>query len=290
MFNNFAEYVRVLTDAISAVHPMPLYINSPWWPSYVIPVFLDRCPNLALVGIDGVFAPNEPNMLSASQLGRNLPFAAENPTENPKTRLNLDVLPYYSLIGQQGIGNLLWECGRPHTVVEDPQARQRYGAALYPIRWAQSPVARARGTTNFLGWYVIRDIATDLTTDIFGNFLPAKTDGRIAQKTRLFVRDGKQSRVVDGDHFAASLGDLKLEISDSAAGIVVRTAPTEMVLAVPKGRVAVQAPGPLQVTAGRFERDQWLPEREFKPTTQGKAHIFQLNEPKVLRVKYVGAQ
>ena len=31
-------------------------------PPYVIPIFLDRCPNLALVGIDGVFAPNEPDV------------------------------------------------------------------------------------------------------------------------------------------------------------------------------------------------------------------------------------
>ena len=147
MFRSFADYVRVLTDAITAVHPLPLYVNSPWWPPYVIPIFLDRCPNLGLVGIDGVFAPNEPNCFSRSQLGRNIPFAAENPTENSKTRFNLDVLPYYSLIGQQGIGNLLWECGPPHTVVEDPQARQRYGAALYPIRSAQAPIARCAERT-----------------------------------------------------------------------------------------------------------------------------------------------
>ena len=220
MFRSFADYVRVLTDAITAVYPLPLYVNSPWWPPNVIPIFLDRCPNLALVGIDGVFAPNEPNMLSRSQLGRNIPFAAENPTENPKTRINLDVLPYYTLVGQQGIGNLLWECGPPHTVVEDSQARERYGSALFPIRWAQAPIARARGTENLLGWYAVRDIATDVTTDVFGNFVPAKKDATIVQKNRLFVREGTHSRTVEGDRFVATLGGLRIDVCDSAAGIV----------------------------------------------------------------------
>lgn len=197
MFRSFADYARVLTDAIAAVHPLPVYVNSPWWPPHVIPLFLDRCPNLALVGVDGVFAPNEPNMLSRSQVGRNIPFAAENPTEEPKTRINLDVLPYYSLIGQQGIGNLLWECGSPHTVVEDANARQRYETALYPIRWAQAPIAKARGTENLAGWYAIRDIAAEVTTDVFGNFIPLKTNGPVVAQHRFFVREGTQWRIED---------------------------------------------------------------------------------------------
>ena len=161
-------------------------------------------------------------MLSRSQLGRNIPFAAENPTENPKTRINLDVLPYYSLIGQQGIGNLLWECGPPHTVVEDAKARHRYGAALYPIKWAQVPIAKARGTENLVGWYAIRDIASDVTTDAFGNFIPAKTNGLVVAKDRFFVREGKQGRIEEATKFTMALDPVRIEVSQATAGIVAR--------------------------------------------------------------------
>ena len=286
MFHSFADYVRVLSDAITDIYPLPLYINSPWWPPHVIPIFLDRCPNLAMVGIDGVFAPNEPNMLSRSQLGRNIPFAAENPTENPKTRINLDVLPYYSIIGLQGIGNLLWECGPPQTVMEDPKARKRYGDALYPIRWAQTPIAKARGTDNLVGWHVIRDIADDATTDIFGNFVPAKTTSTVVQKSRLFVREGMNSRIVCTNRFSTILGDIGIAVGDSDAGIIARIATTEVVLAIPNGRVAVETPRPLQATEGRFDGDRWIPEREFVARIENKAVVFDLREPKVILLKY----
>lgn len=286
MFHSFADYVRVLTDAITAAHPLPLYLNSPWWPPEVIPIFLERCPNLALVGIDGVFAPNEPNMLSRSQGGRNIPFASENPTENPKTRLNLDVLPYYSLVGQMGIGNLLWECGPPHTVVEDAAARQRYGDALYPIRWAQEPIARARGTEHFVGWYAIRDIAADVTTDVFGNFVPVKPTGRTVEKDRLFLRDGRQSRILEADRFATRLGDVQLRISDAPTGIVVRRSPTELVMALPRGKVELQGPRPLQATEGRFDRDRWQPGSAPPRRSRGGTLSFELARPEVIRIEH----
>jgi hypothetical protein len=252
----------------------------------VIPIFLDRCPNLALVGIDGVFAPNEPNMLSRSQLGRNIPFAAENPTENPNTRINLDVLPYYSIIGQQGIGNLLWECGPPQTVMEDPQARKRYGDALYPIRWAQTPIAKSRGTENLVGWHVIRDIAEEVTTDIFGNFVPAKKTATVVQKRRLFVREGMNSRFVGTNRFSTILGDIGIEVGDSDAGIIARISPTEVVFAIPNGRVVVEAPRPLQATEGRFDGDRWMQDRECTVRPENKAVVFDLREPKVILLKY----
>jgi hypothetical protein len=286
MFHSFADYARVLTDAITDTYPLPLYLNSPWWPPHVIPIFLDRCPNLAFIGIDGVMAPNEPNMLTRSQVGRNLPFAAENPTEEAKTRLNLDVLPYYSLIGQQGIGNLLWECGRPHTVVEDPDARRRYGAALYPLHWAQSPIARNRGTENLIGWYLIRDLAPNLTTDPFGNYVSAKEGASVVQRSRLFVREGAQSRLVDATRFTTSLGDLRLDVSEAAAGIITRIAPNQVVLAVPQGHVAVTGPRTVQATEGRFERDRWLPERTFAVQANGPATVLEIREPKVILLKY----
>jgi hypothetical protein len=284
MFHSFASYVRALTEAITAIYPLPLYVNSPWWPPRVIPIFLDNCPNLALVGIDGVFSPNEPNDFSASQVGRNLPFAAENPTENPHTRMNLDVLPYYSLIGQEGLGNLLWECGPPYTVVEDAPARQRYGSALYPIRWAQAPIAKARGTDNLLGWYRVRNIATNVTTDVFGNFVPAKPGACVVAATRMMVREGAQTRLVAVDQFAAALGELRFTVSDSTAGIIVRSKPTEWVIAVPHGRILVQGPRRFSAVQGHFDGNRWRPGGPFGSQTEGDAAVLEINEPKVLQL------
>ncbi len=238
------------------------------------------------MGIDGVFAPNEPSIFSDSQIGRNVPFAAENPTENPKTRINLDVLPYYTLIGQQGIGNLLWECGPPHTVVEDSQANQRYGSALFPIRWAQAPIAKGRGTENLIGWYLIRDIAADGTTEVSGNFALTNKDGTAVQKNRLFVREGTRSRTVEGNRFTATLGDLQIEVCDSTAGIITRLSSTEVVLAIPNGHVVVEGPRPVQAAEGRFERDRWLSKRVFPARRAGNTAAFEINEPKVLLLRY----
>ena len=286
MFRSFASYVRVLTDTITDAYPLPLYVNSPWWPPRVIPTFLEESPNLALVGVDGVFSPNEPNMLSRSQGGRNVPFAAENPTENPETRINLDVLPYYSIIGQLGIGNLLWECGPPHTVVEDPQARNRYRAALYPIRWAAIPIARARGTANLGGWFALRDIASDVTTDVFGNFVPVKPEGSILRTNRWFVREGRTSRVDGTDRLALALGDLKFDIRDATAGILVRLDLGRVVLAVPKGNIAVEGPRPIQATRGRFDEDQWRSEGTFVMEHESNHTLLKVSEPTVVQLTY----
>jgi hypothetical protein len=284
MFHSFASYVRELTDAITAVDPLPLYLNSPWWPPHVIPIFLDNCPQLALVGVDGVFAPNEPNIFSRSQVGRNLPFASENPTENPKTRINLDVLPYYSLIGQQGIGNLLWECGPPFTVVDDPPARQRYGAALYPLRWAQAPIAEARGSDHLLGWYLIRDISTNVTTDVFGNFIPAQPAAPVVAGTHLFIREGARTRQTEAAHWESTLGRLKFSVTDSAAGIIVHTAPQVWVIAVPHGRIAIEGARSFRIEEGRYEGNQWHPEGAFAFRTEGTTTVLEVKEPKVLQL------
>lgn len=286
MFRSFADYVRVLTDSIAAIYRLPMYVNSPWWPPHIIPYFLDRCPNLDLVGIDGVLTPREPNMLSLSQVGRNVPFAAENPTENPEVRMNLDVLPYYTVVGRPGLGSLLWESHAPHTVVDDPDARRRYAAALYPIKHAQVPIARARGTGNLLAWYVLREVAAEVTTDVFGNFVPLRKSDRVVARARTFVREGKQTRAVESDELTASLGELTVGVSGSAAGIVVRRGPRELVLAVPGGRVTLGPVGAVQAEEGRFEADRWVAERPFAVQRVGSLVVFEVREPAVIRVKY----
>lgn len=285
MFHSFADYVRVLTDAITAIHPLPLYVNSPWWNPRVIPIFLDTCSNLAVVGIDGITDPCEPNMLSRSQVSRNILFAAENPTEEPKTRMNLDILPYYTLIGQMGIGNLLWECSSPRTVVEDSSRRQRYANALYPIRWAQSPIANARGTENLFGWFAQREVSTNLSTDIHGNFVSTNVNNPIVTKERFFVREGTRSHMEEIQPFDVTLAGLHVTIKSGSAGILIKTAANELLLALPAGELSISGTQIIECTEGHFEDEHWIPEHAFPARRDGKAFIIATQTPKVIQLK-----
>jgi hypothetical protein len=286
MFRSFARYAKTLTDTVARVYDLPVYLNSPWWDPAVVSIFLETCPNLDLVGIDGVFDPQEPNMLSRSQVGRNIPFAAENPTENPKTRLNLDTLPYYTVLGRMGIGNLLWECGPPHTVVEDPVARKRYGDALYPLKNAMAPIARARGTERLLGWYALRDVVQETTTDVFGNLVPSKPEGSIAEKARLFLREGTWSRVQEGTSLETRLGKVPVAVTDSSAGVIIRTGEREMVVAVPHGTVTLTLPGRATAEEGRFQGDHWRAESPFNLRAEGRRYTLSFTGPKVVKVTW----
>ena len=257
MFRSFAEYLKVLTDAISQVIDLPLYINSPWWDPYIIPIFLQTCPNLDLVGIDGILAPQEPNILTRSQVDRNIPFASENPTENPKTRFNLDILPYYTVVGPMGLGNLLWECHTPHTVVDDAAARRKYAEALYPLKNAMVPIANARGTDRLVGWYAIRDFQPNLATDVFGNFVPADKESGIVSRTRFFIRQGRQTRVTNGARFDVTLGGVSLDIGETTAGIIVSTRPGELLVATSGAEVRIRGAGAVAAEEGVYLRQQW---------------------------------
>jgi hypothetical protein len=286
MFTSFAGYAKVLTDEIAGIYDIPLYLNSPWWDPAIIPIFLDRCSDLDFIGIDGVFAPNEPNMLSRSQVSRNIPFAAENPTENAATRFNLDVLPYYSVAGQQGLGNLLWECGPPRTVVEDEAARRKYGQALYPLKHAQWPIIRARGTENFVGWYAVRDFAPETTTDAFGNYVPCEKDASPVTKQGLFVRQGKETRMVEGDAFEFTTGGLTIAVSQTQAGIVIATGPSQLVVATPRAKLVLRGARRITAEQGRFVRDQWMPAGTFNTLQEDNTTVLDVTEAKVVRVAY----
>lgn len=285
MFKSFADYVRVLSDSIAKIYPIPLYVNSPWWPPRVVPIFLSRCPHLAFVGVDGVLSPREPNWLTRSQLDRNIPFAAENPTENPEVRLNLDVLPYYTVVGQQGLGNLLWECHPPFTVVDDPAARRRYGDALFPLKLAQSPIARARGTGRLTGWYAVRDIRSDLTTDIFGNYVAAKHDQSRVQADRWFVRQGASTRLEASDTFSVSQEGIHLEVSGSQAGILLGMGYGDLVLVMPKGRVDVIGARVVRAESGRFDGDKWRASGPVPVAGEGARDSIRVDAPSVIRLR-----
>jgi len=239
MFQSFADYAKALSDAMHETYPVPIYLNDPWWPEMAVPIFLDTCPNIAMIGMDGVFDPQEPNQLSRAQIGRNLAFAAENPTEQPKTRFNLDVLPYYTLIGHLGIGNLLWECGPPHTVIDDPDAARRYGAALYPIKHAQSVIAYARGTDRLGGWYALRDF-----------------DGQ--RPTQMFVREGTRTRIAEGASVSLSVQDLTIDVENSLAGIVAIRPEGDVVIATSAARLRISGRSFKSASTGKFVGGSWL--------------------------------
>jgi hypothetical protein len=283
MFHSFARYVKELTDAIHAEYDVPMYVNSPWWPPYIVPIFLEAAPHLSLVGVDGIFDPGEPNVLSRSQLGRNIPFAAENPTEHPDTRFNLDVLPYYTLVGREGIGNLLWECGPPHTVVDDPLAAARYGDALYPLRHAMAPIAEARGSEHLAAWYAVRRFAPR-RKNASGNFIePA--GGRSLEREQFFLRQGRQTRLVEPNALAVSLGRWHFAIHESPAGIVLEPKPDELVLAIPKGRIVVTGGRIAQIEEGRFVAADWHADRSWKAAGPAGQTVLNFDRPKVIRFR-----
>jgi hypothetical protein len=198
--------------------------------------------------------------------------------------LEVDGAPFL-LIGAQCD---IWRSTRQDekTVVEDPQARNRYGAALYSIRWAAIPIARARGTENLAGWFALRDIASDATTDVFGNLVPVKPDGSILRTNRWFVRVGRTARVEARDRLALAMGELRFDIRDATAGILVRLDSGRVVLAAPKGNIAVEGPRPIQATRGRFDGDQWRPDGTFAVDQEANHTLLKVNEPTVLQLTY----
>lgn len=284
MFKSFADYVKGLTDAIRSVYDIPLYINSPWWQTYVIPIFLDRCSNLNMVGIDGILTPREPNWLSTSQVGRNIPFAAENPTENLETRYNLGVLPYYTIVGRQGIGNLLWECHPPFTVVYDPDARRRYGNACYPIKNAMSPIARARGTDRLIGWFKQFELVSDGKTDASGNIYEPDKSKSVIRHQSLFVREGLTTRTTDESRFEAASGDIRIRVSGTDAGIIVRTGPKQLVLATPRATVKIIGARGITAEQGRFIGDNWTREKDYPVAMNGETATIEVGESNVIRL------
>lgn len=284
MFRSFAVYVSELAAAIKQVHDIPIYLNSPWWDPYIVDIFLRDAPGVDLVGIDGVNDPLEPNWLSRSQVGRNIPFAAENPTENPHTRTNLDVLPYYTILGQQGIGNLLWECYAPFSVIGDATAVHRYGTALYPLKHALAPIARARGTGRFVGWYALRASGADRTAGAQGDSALSTVNASAALETGLFLRHGHHSWIQESTCFVVSMGELACEIRDSPAGVILREASGVYTLAIPCGTVRLRGPSTLAAEEGRFAGDVWQPIRPFPIKSDADGITLRISEPAVIRV------
>jgi hypothetical protein len=190
------------------------------------------------------------------------------------------------VVGREGIGNLLWECHPPQTVVEDRDARRRYGGALYPLRSAMTPICEARGTERILGWYEMRSIRPGLATDTFGNFVPEKPGESPVQTSRWFVREGRASREAVSGSFEASAGGLPVAISRSAAGVIVRTGRGELVLALPAGRVEVRGIRDARAESGVFDGRAWRASGPAPLTREGGATVVETERPTVIRLTF----
>jgi hypothetical protein len=262
---------------------LPLYLNSPWWDPKLIPIFLDRCPHLGLVGIDGVSTPWEPNILSRSQVGRNLPFAAECPSEDATTRFNLDVLPYYTVVGRQGIGNLLYEAHPPNTVIDDATTRTRYQSAMTPLKHAMAPIANSRGTEAFAGWYAVRTFSDGLKVDSSGSFVPPP-HGKIVHEEHFFVREGKKTHIAAQSRFELNLGSTVMEIAESPAGVVVKESGGGLIIATPTGQISVRGGMGFKAMAGRFVGNRWVPESEVTMLRKNDGSHLVIPRPAVIRI------
>lgn len=275
MFYSFVDYTRVLTDAIAEVYDIPMYVNSLGWPDWSVPMFLDGCPNLDLVGCDGITGPEEPTMISRYVQGRNIPFAAENATPNPRCRLNLDVLPYYTIIGRMGIGNLLWEVGPPGSICLDPVLTKRYGDAMYPIKNSLWAIAQARGTENVVGWYVIRHFVDD-----------PKLQNPTVTGEKMFIREGSQTREDDSKTFTAAIGSHKITVKDSVAGIIASPAPNTLVIASSGADLTISGPVIKTAEEGVYAGDKWKRKSKLDLHRDGDAYELHIEQPKVIRLVF----
>ena len=259
MFTSFAEYNSTLTDAFKAVYPLPIYVNSPWWAPYIIDIFLKTCPKLDFVGIDGVYSVVEPNQLTVGRRGRNIAFAAESPTEAIPTKHYLPMLPYYTVLKMNGLGNLLWEAPDPHTVVNDSAALVRFKRALYPIKNAMIPLIEARNRKRLIAWYSqSANMEVEMEIDIFGNRVELEKPVSYSGKGTVLM-EGSTVRTLSDGPFDVTVGGVKLNIADSQAGFVI---PAEEGLIVGTGgaSIGIEGNGSVAAEAGRFEGRRWVSE------------------------------
>ncbi|MDR3708218.1 MAG: beta-galactosidase [Capsulimonadaceae bacterium] len=271
MYDSFADYTRVLSDAFRADYPLPLYLNSPGIPPDQIRGYLGKCPNIAIVGIDEVIDPHEPNELCAGQVCRNIAFAAEVPTQRPKTRFFIDVLPYYFVIGLLGIGHLLWDAPPPDRASEDEDVSRRYEQALYPLKYAQSLIARYRGTAQLSAWYALRDFESDY---------PQST----------FVREGAMTRIESLSNRAyvhdIQIGNRMISVRASEAGVAIAPSENVLVIGTPRASIDLKGVRVASVENGQYVGDAWHSMGAFAFEKRADGARLQIREPSVLRIQF----
>ena len=268
MYKSFAEYTAVLSHSVKAIFPLPLYVNSPWWAPYIIEMFLEICPDIDFVGIDGISDPNEPNQLSVGQLSRNITFAAESPTEAPTTKPYLAALPYYAIFKMNGLGMLLWEAPEPHTVVYDDEAALRFTKALYPIKNALVPVLEARGSDRLIVWYS-QSIESEVNyrIDILGNIIELDQPRSLRNRGNVLIQ-GRDVKIVEDGDFTIAFSLISLKISASQAGFFLVDERGDYLVGTPGAEIEFLFNAPRIMESGIYNSRSW--EKEAEALIQGK--------------------
>lgn len=263
MYRSFAEYTAVLSTKIKEIYPLPLYVNSPWWRPYIIEIFLETCPDIDFVGIDGISDPNEPNQLTVGQVSRNIPFAAECPTEAPTTKPFLTALPYYTLLKVHSFGMFLWEAPEPNTLVYDDEALLRFSNALYPIKNAIVPLIETRGSDRLLVWYSQSIEATvNYRIDILGNLVELDESQSLENQGTRVVR-GADVRIVKDGEFVLPFLDTRLKIRGSQAGFIIVESEGGFVLGTPGAEIDFIDRDPRIIESGVYHSRRWKKMDEF---------------------------
>ena len=262
MWSSFAAYAEQLAKAITAIHPVPIYINN--LSGGALSNFLETAPHISL-GSGCILDPHEPNGLSGICVGRNVPFASEAWTHMPSTRRYIDALPFYCLVSRPGLGLTLWDPGGEKSIIYDGELVAEFSDALYPIKHAQALIARNRGTDRMAAWCALRNPQWE------------------APSTTMIV-EGIASRNVKGDELDIATGNILAHVSRSTSGYAIRPSSQELYLCLSSGRVSLRG---LQITsahAGRFDGDKWIEGAAVRVEARRGESVIDAPEPVVIRL------
>jgi len=264
MAYSFAHYLRRIADEFAGVYDLPLYLNSPGWNSRVDEILLANSPNLDLIGADAIYDPQQPlhTMSSRYLQKRNIAFCAEQPTAQfAETKLNLDILPWHSLLKHNGIGGLIWEAGEPHTVVYDPAAAKRFGDALYPLKNAMVPLAAAQGSNRLSGWFC-----------------------EDRNKQAFFLRENGEERHVRGAEFELRAGNWQFKIKDSVGGMILAE-PDSAIIATGKAIIAVpERTAIIKSEIGHFSGMRWIREADLPVERRHGWYYWDIKPHQVVKI------
>ena len=208
--------------------------------------------------------------MAAGQVGRNIPFAADVPTQRPLSRFYIDVLPYYMAIGLLGAGHLLWDCLPPDRASQDADMSRRYEQALYPLKHTGSLIGLHRGTPRLSGWYALRDPESEAVRSVF-------------------VREGAMTRL-EGLSNRAYVHDVQIDgrvlsVRASQAGIAIAPSERVLVIATPRAFIEMKGTRVASVENGRYVGDAWRPIGPYPFEAQGDRVKIDVREPSVLRLQ-----
>ena len=273
---SFADEERALSDEIAKTYDLPIYLNSPGWPTDVTTVFLSTCPNVDVVGADTVVAANDHSLYSIAAdylSGRNAYFSAESPTEDPNTLRHLGELATFSVLRGGGIGNLLWEC-YIHTVVDDPPLRPLYKEGVRPLACAMSQILETRGTPDQAGWYK--------TDEARYGVLP---DDKTIPYCLIDAAGGK--RLVTAESFSLVVGGHTFKISGTRAGIIAKSGNSEFAIASGRADIAFESDVKPVLEDGAWDGNRWIKASDLELRNAGREWSFHIEGGRCLRLSLV---